>query len=328
MDKKIPLEQLVRFINRETSVAEDQEILLWVSQSEANRTELRQLYESWLLSRITQQAGQLNVDDAWAEFSAKRLSLAKSPNKPVLPAWFRVAASVLILIAVGVGSVEGYRLLSPKQNKAAWVKVEVPAGEKSKIVLADGSSVWMNSESVLRYDAVHPRTVDLSGEAYFEIEKDPKHPFVVLTPSGLNVRVLGTHFNVRTYPGEGAVETTLDEGSVELFGKMLSKSIRIKPGEQAVLANKQLEVKTVDSRLYSLWRNNELKLEDISFAELVPRIERWYGVKIKLDPKLSSRDRFTLTIKTESIRELFTMMQFTSNFNYQIHGSEVILTAN
>lgn len=328
MDTHKQVEQLVRFINRETTREEDREVLAWVMESDGNRTELRQLYETWMLSRVPQQADQINIDRAWAEFSAKRLSDSRRENRRTLPFSMRVAASILILIAVGVGSFEAYRMTENGGMANQWVKVEVPAGEKSKVVLADGSRVWLNSESVLKYNTADPRKVDFVGEAYFEVAKDARHPFEVHTESGIDVRVLGTQFNLRNYPDENRMETTLDEGKVELYGSRLSGSVTMKPGEQAVFAENQMEIKKVDSRLFSVWRDNELKFVDISFAELVPRIERWYGVKIQLDPRLASRDRFTLTIKTESIRELFTMMQLTSTFKYQINGSQIVLKAN
>ena len=93
-------------------------------------------------------------------------------------------------------------------------------------------------------------------------------------------------------------------------GKKLSGKQSIKPGEQAILTNDALQIRKVNPGIYSVWRNNELKFEDSNFAELVPRIERWYGVKIELDPELATRDYFTMTIKTESIRELFKRNNF------------------
>ena len=79
--------------------------------------------------------------------------------------------------------------------------------------------------------------------------------------------------------------------------------------------------------MYSLWKNNEIRFSDISFRDLVPQIERWYGVTIELDPEISKKDRFTMAIKTESLRELLSMMKLTSKFNYEIDGSRVKINA-
>jgi ferric-dicitrate binding protein FerR (iron transport regulator) len=83
----------------------------------------------------------------------------------------------------------------------------------------------------------------------------------------------------------------------------------------------------VSTEIFSIWRNNELRFNDISYAELIPRIERWYGVSIELDPGISKTDRFTMSVKTESLRELLNMMKLTSNFNYEINGEKVELVA-
>lgn len=330
MASSIDKNMLVRFILRETTEDEDRDIIHWASQSENNREELKSFYETYKLSAQDRLAAQLNVDREWEEFYSRRLHQSTSKKTFVIQPsrkWIGIAASVLILISIGFAALQTYRLAHVEKPGHELLTVRVPSGEKSNLVLPDGSVVWLNSESTLSYDATNPRKVSLSGEGYFDITKDPEHPFVVETRSGINIRVLGTQFNVRNYQGE-SFEATLDEGKIELFGKKLADKQFVKPGEQAVLTNDALQIRKVNPGIYSVWRNNELKFEDSSFAELVPRIERWYGVKIDLDPKLADRDYFTMTIKTESIRELFKMMQLTSNFNYEINGSQVRLKAN
>lgn len=321
---------IVRFILRESTEEEDREIVRWASLSENNRKELRSFYETYKLSQQNRLASEIDIDQEWSDFYSRRMRPSISDGKPIIKLtkrWIGVAASVLILLSVGFAGLQTYRLSRIDQRSHELLTVRVPSGEKSSLVLPDGSVVWLNSESTLSYDAANPRKVSLTGEGYFNISKDPKHPFVVDTPSGMNIRVLGTQFNVRNYADE-PFEATLDEGKIELFSKKLSGEYAITPGEQAVLTNDTLQVRKVNSKIYSVWRNNELKLVDTNFAELVPRIERWYGVKIDLDPALATRDYFTMTIKTESIRELFKMMQLTSNFNYEIDGSQIKLKAN
>ncbi|WP_372772524.1 FecR family protein [Mangrovibacterium sp.] len=329
MESKFNNDQLSRFIHRETSLEEDRQILIWLTKNDQGREELRQLYETQKLIDLKSRSKHYNVNEAWADFSNRRLKSTNSKRNLFSQTWIKVAASILILFSVGIGSIETYRFYAESGvTSSKMVQVEVPGGEKSKVILADGTVVWLNSESTLSYDAEDPRSVKLVGEGYFEVTKDPAHPFIVQTASGLNVRVLGTRFNLRCYENEQTVETTLEEGKVELFGKQLQHKVSIVPGEQAVMTDEALNIKKVDTKLFSVWRNNELKFQDITFAELVPRIERWYGVNIQLDPILADHDRFTLTIKTESIRELFAMMQLTSNFNYKINGSQITLISN
>jgi len=321
---------LVRFILRETTEDEDREVIRWASQSEINRDEFRGFYETYKLTHKDRLATKIDVDQEWASFYSNHMVQSKSGQTKVIPLakkWMSVASSVLIVVSLGLAGLQTYRLARADRGGEMHLTVRVPSGEKSSLVLSDGTTIWLNSESTLDYDANNPRKVSLTGEGYFDVAKDPKHPFIVETPSGMAIRVLGTQFNVRNYEGE-PFEATLDEGKIELFGTKLSANQSIKPGEQAVLSGGALHIRQVNSSIYSVWRNNELKFEDANFAELVPRIERWYGVRINLDPRLATRDYFTMTVKTESIRELFKMMQLTSNFNYEINGSQVQLKAN
>jgi ferric-dicitrate binding protein FerR (iron transport regulator) len=209
----------------------------------------------------------------------------------------------------------------------ANIRVESPAGEKSKVILVDGTQVWLNSQTTLDYNASEPWKVSLQGEAYFEVVKDREHPFEVTTASGLKVTVLGTKFNLRSFADENQVETTLEEGEVAITGTGSGKPVKLDPGQQASfdIRSKQMQIKNVPTEIYSVWKNNELRFRDISFRELVPRIERWYGVKVDLDPGISTTDRFTMTLKTESLRELLSMMQLTSRFDYEINGEEVTI---
>ena len=213
--------------------------------------------------------------------------------------------------------------------KTAVIQFEAPKGEKSKIVLADGSHVWLNSQTILKYDALNPRKVSIVGEAYFEVKTDRAHPFEVSTASGMKVKVTGTKFNLRNFAGESCVETTLDEGEVIIEGINSEQLTVLKPGQQARydIQSNRLNVSEVSTEIYSLWKNNELRFADISFPELVPRIERWYGVTIELDSEISNKDRFTMTIKTESLRELLNMMKLTSKFNYEINGAQITIHA-
>jgi ferric-dicitrate binding protein FerR (iron transport regulator) len=245
----------------------------------------------------------------------------------IAPAW-KVAATIAIILAVGFCSLWSFDHFF-FQSQTAEIQIESPAGEKSMVVLADGTHVWLNSQTVLKYDASAPRKVTLNGEAYFDVVKDPSHPFVVTTILGLKVTVLGTKFNLRSFADEAKVEATLEEGEISITGTDSKQPLVLSPGQQAnyCLCTNKFEVRDVPAEIYSLWKNNELRFMNISFSDLVPRIERWYGIKIDLDPRINPTDRFTMTIKTESLRELLNMMQLTSKFDYEINGEKVVIRA-
>jgi transmembrane sensor len=320
--------RLVRFLNRETSEKENSEILHWVSASEENRSEFRNAHQAFHLSRVNQFQSEIDIDSAWDKLCSELPNKDKKIKLIQLDVFMKIAVSVLIILTVGFGSLWTIEHFN-KRPKSALVKFEAPKGEKSKIVLADGSLVWLNSNTILKYDALNPRKVFVQGEAYFEVIKDPGNPFEVNTGSGISIQVTGTKFNLRCYSSDPFIETTLDEGEVIITGVDSKKLAVLNPGQQARynVENNQINVASVLTEIYSLWKNNELRFSDISFAELVPRIERWYGVSVKLDPRIGEKDRFTMTLKTESLRELLNMMQLTANFRYEINGSLVEIHA-
>lgn len=319
---------LFRFLNKETSETENNEILHWVSTSEENRIEFRKFHQLFLLSNLKQFQSEIDIDEAWSNLSSKFPKENGKPKVIYLDVLRKVAVSVLIVLAAGFGALWTNDHFFNKADEAI-VQFEAPTGEKSKIILADGSHVWLNSQTVIKYNALNPRKVILEGEAYFEVKKDPAHPFEITTVSGMKVKVTGTRFNLRSLTGESFVETTLDEGEVIISGENSDQMAILKPGQQAQynIRSNEIQVQDVSTEIFSIWKNNELRFNDISFAELVPRIERWYGVSVELDPNISNKDRFTMSIKTESLRELLNMMKLTSKFNYEINGEKVELFA-
>jgi len=313
-----------RFIERETSEQENGEILHWVSASEENREEFRKIHRAIHLSSLKKLNSEIDVDAAWGELKG-RMEYSKPARKMTsMNTILRVAASVLVVVSVGLGSIwiaSQYKL----QPEDKIVQFETPKGEKSRVILADGSTVWLNSQTVLSYNTLKPREVNIQGEAFFEVKKMDGEPFEVLTSSGVKVKVTGTKFNLRNYPHESIIETTLEEGEVVVETINSSKRTVLRPGQQARYNthHRTIEIDKVEAEIYSLWRKNELHFENISFSELVPKIEQWYGVNISLEIGAGINDRFTLTIKTESLRELLNMLQLTSKFSYEINGSEV-----
>ncbi|MBV5315361.1 MAG: DUF4974 domain-containing protein [Prolixibacteraceae bacterium] len=319
---------IYRFLERETSEQENSDVLHWVSASGENQEEFRKIHQAVHISSLNRMKSEIDVDKAWNELKSRIPDSKQAPKVININALLRFAASILVILSVGFGSFWAANFFQ-EQPTDSIVQFVTPKGEKSKVILADGSLVWLNSQSVLKYNTLNPREVNLQGEAFFEVEKSNGKPFEVFTASGVKIKVTGTKFNLRSYPHESIVETTLEEGEVILEGKNAGSATVLSPGQQARynIQNHEISVEKVETEIYSLWRKNELRFENISLEELVPRIEQWYGVDITLESSVGINDRFTLTIKTESLRELLNMMQLTSKFNYEINGSSVEIHA-
>lgn len=178
----------------------------------------------------------------------------------------------------------------PLEKKTAYNQINTPTGGQYQIKLPDGTKVWLNASSALKYPtsfASSERIVELEGEAYFEVSKS-KSPFYVQTEHQ-RIEVLGTHFNVNAYKDELGTKTTLLEGSVKVSlkteGESLNRSaIVLKPGEEALLIkNKEIQVSKVNIKKAIAWKNGFFHFEDTDLESVMREFSRWYGVKVQFE---------------------------------------------
>lgn len=243
--------------------------------------------------------------------------------------WSKVAAILLIPIL----TISIYLFIDSILNHPAGqiVRYIVPEGQKSNLILPDGTKVWLNSGSQLSVTtngSKSMRTVQLLGEAYFDVAKDKKLPFLVETKD-YTVKVYGTKFNVCAYGYMNTSETTLKEGSISILTNS-EEEIKMVPGQRFFLTSeKKYSISQVDPDLYMNWKDNILKINNEKLQDLVVQMEHWYGINIRIDEFEKVKDlRYTLTIKTESLREMLELMKFVTPFEYKIEGENVILKYN
>ncbi len=166
--------------------------------------------------------------------------------------------------------------------------ITIPKGGQYSVILPDGTKVWLNAASSLTYPTVfnNERVVELIGEAYFEVAKNPKKPFKVITNKQV-VEVLGTHFNINSYEDEPITQTTLIEGAVKIVEKMNHQSVLLKPGEQASLGNHpHFNVSKVNSNDAIAWKNGLFRFQNANLGTIMRQFSRWYGVSIELEGKV------------------------------------------
>ena len=204
----------------------------------------------------------------------------------------------------------------------------IPRGGEFQLTLADGTRVWLNAESTIRYPAQFTgavRRVELTGEAYFEVAKNKERPFEVVT-SAQTIAVLGTSFNVTAYPDEPQVRTTLVEGKVAV--RLASgKSMQITPGLQSVLdvASGELSLHEVDTDIYTSWKDGLFIFEDETLANILARMGRWYDVEIRYVSSGQKNSRFTAHVdKYQSAAEVLKLMQATGAVAFEV--DEKIIT--
>jgi ferric-dicitrate binding protein FerR (iron transport regulator) len=272
-----------------------------------------------------------------------------------------VAAAVLMVASIYSYNAVTKRAVTarPFQAARAGEKNEVSTrnGSKTKITLPDGSKVWLNAGSVLTYDknfGGEIREVALSGEAFFEVmpvassSTAQRVPFIIHTRQ-IDVRVLGTAFNVKSYPGDKQTETSLVHGKVEvLIHNRPEEKFTLRPNEKLVVMNEEvskpvtrktnksnnqpfvsfskLTYTTNDSLLVeTAWVQNKLVFDNESFPEVAEKMERWYNVEIEFNDVKKKALRFTGIFENETVQEALHYMSITAPFHYTIQGNKITI---
>jgi ferric-dicitrate binding protein FerR (iron transport regulator) len=180
-----------------------------------------------------------------------------------------------------------YNAGGPVKGAVTYNTMTTPKGRQFQLVLPDGSKVWLNAASSLRYPTVfagNERTVEVTGEAYFEVARNATKPFVVKVGHETEVQVLGTHFNINSYKDEANINTTLLEGSVRVLNK--GKKALLKPGQSAQVAMQANQtagikiVNDVDMEKVMAWKNGLFNFQDASLQEVMHQLERWYDIEV------------------------------------------------
>jgi ferric-dicitrate binding protein FerR (iron transport regulator) len=204
--------------------------------------------------------------------------------------------------------------------------LSTPRGGQYRVVLSDGSQVWLNAASSLRFPTAftgNVREVQLTGEAYFEVAKNKVKPFKVMV-NGMQVDVLGTHFNINAYSEEDAIKTSLLEGSVRVMKGSLSN--RLKPGEQAVLTRKDdnMDVTTADMEAVVAWKNGLFEFHGADIMTIMRQIARWYDVEIVSAAKIPTR-RFEGKISRDAqLSDVLQILEL-SDIKFRVEGKKIII---
>lgn len=220
-----------------------------------------------------------------------------------------------------------------KGNVIAYNTIETAKGNQYQVLLPDGTKVWLNAASSLKYPEVFTgkeRRVILTGEAYFEVAKDKTRPFFVKTISspkdnrGQDVEVLGTHFNINSYMDDQSVKTTLLEGSVKVSNDNSSKIL--KPGEQSVISNYGLgaiSILQVDTDDETAWKNGLFRFSSAGLKSILNQLERWYDVKIDYSSVPDKRYN-GMVPRSAKLSEVLKMLEVTGNINFEIEENRVL----
>ena len=246
--------------------------------------------------------------------SRVRLRVARSIGK--------YAAAILFLLSLT------FYLFSylPSRNPYEIVMVNKNDSVK-KTMLSDGTKVWLNNSSTLKVRRSFnkkTRSVELEGEAYFQVAGNPDIPFIVKTDR-LNVKVLGTSFNVKAV-AEEKPEVVLVEGKVRILDNKNQQEINIIPGQRVYVDKDKLQVETVDTNLFTLWKEDDLILEAVSLEEIIPYIQKLYKVKVINNSSLPASKKYRYILnKQETLEEMLNALTYIIPITYTIQDQIVII---
>ncbi len=204
--------------------------------------------------------------------------------------------------------------------------IETPRGGQYHLTLADGTQVWLNAASSLRYPTTFTgkeRKVELTGEAYFEVVHNAKSPFKVIS-NGQEVEDIGTHFNINAYTDEPSTKTTLLEGAVRVSENNHSKILN--PGQQATISNHTLTINTVDTEEAIAWKNGQFVFENENIHSIMRKLSRWYAIEPEFAIN-ASKEGFTGTIsRNKNISEVIKLLELIHAGHFKIEGRRIKVT--
>lgn len=216
----------------------------------------------------------------------------------------------------------------PEKFENEFNELLIPKGRSYSVVLSDGSKLWVNAESSVKYPvrfSSSERRVFISGEAYFEVVEDSSRPFIVET-NGYDVKVLGTSFNVSAYEEDNNIATTLVSGSVSIISD--NKDYIIKPGEQLSFdkASKSTEIIEVDVDLYTLWKDNLLKLDHMPMIELFKILKRRYDIEVYYTREEIKNKTFSGKIPlNDDLNIVLSQLSTVSNITFDIENRLIVV---
>ena len=327
MEEKFPIgEHIVDQLEKgEVPTSSDSALKEWEQSDPRNKSELEKYQKIWAATNDILILQKFDSEKAWIQVDSKletrktRLNQLKNIGLVVSG----VAATLLIFLSLTFYT----ELFS---TSGATISMTTTYGSRSEVVLPDGSMVKLNAGSNLEYhyDKISQiRKVDFSGEAFFEVAKSER-PFVIQTPDGLKIKVLGTKFNLSTYREDRTSETSLFEGKVEM-SQNGSDPLILKPGQMAILDKRSNELKYIEGEIShtTSWMENKLFMENMSLQDVCTKLERWYDVQITFsDKSLGENIHYTGVLREQSVLDVLNALCQLSSIKYDLKGKDIMIS--
>ena len=320
-------EKLYEFIAKDltSEISEDEKVLL--EGSLHTQPEQKQLFD--IIKHFWQLYFPKVSNNKIIEKTEKKLGYTyQQKSKSNKGFKFNVAATVLFILSLGLFGF--YYVAQNKPNHSVISEYRSGPNEVKDIVLSDGTKVWLNASSSLF--AIEPfrgdcREVRLIGEGYFEVAHNPEKPFMVRTP-GLTTKVLGTHFNIISFPKEAKHEISLYKGKVELIDDNNEKNnVVINSGEQALFSTQESRFLVIEKELGqpAAWRGGMIEFYDEQLENIVRTLERKFQTRILIKDKKAGKLRYSASFEEESLHEILHLLNEAHEFEFYETASGIII---
>jgi transmembrane sensor len=340
----IDLFLLVKYISRATDQDENSHVEKWISESDQNKSEFIKLSKAWALASAAAGFDKWNTEKRKEEFlkriieirnDERRITGANDTGKfKLIRMAIRYAAAIVLILGIsGIITLS----LNRRSNDEAFTDISASRGSKTEMTLSDGSKVLLNGGSTIRYGNGYDknnRDLYLTGEGYFEVAKNHRIPFRVHAGEVV-VQATGTVFNIKAYPDENVIETTLVEGSVTVVAESNPENkILLAPNEQVNyytassetrMAKNFLIIKGINPQNNTSWINDELIISNETLGSLAIKLGRKYDVDIHFDDNSLQELRYTGVLKNETIEQILDILKISSAIDYRMEKREIWL---
>lgn len=324
--QNIPWDAISAQLKNEADQEQMKQIQEWLDSSSDHPLILSEIMNTWSVTQRTSEFYQPDLTTNWQKLMVKINHRATPKSNRIIYFKWAAAAAVLVLVFLaGIGLGDGAYV---KSNWVSYTKIIAPEGNKTQIILPDSTHVWLNSGSELQYASDYSaqnREVKMKGECFFDVVKDPDHPFVV-QGSKFQVKVYGTRFNVNEDISKDMADVTLVSGKVQVLNLQGNLISDLTPGEQLVYRGGTYQLRKAENmEALTAWLNNMLIFDNQPFEEVIHYLEKWYGVKIHLDRSLYYSHNYTFKVKTESMREVLQLISVITPIDYRIEGEQITI---
>ena len=311
-------ELLPRYCSGEATIEECRMVEEWIGQSEDNYRIVKQIYAIDQVMGMTRMESKVNTEKALASVNRK---MSKERPQVAWFTWVQRVAAILFLPLLITLAIQNF---TPRTEIARMIEIKTNPGMTTTVDLPDGSKVYLNSESSLTYPSFFSedeRCVQLKGESFFEVQKDPEHRFVVSAPNHTQIEVLGTSFNVEAFERDSFISTTLVEGKVRFAYQKEQQpaTIVMKPGQKLMYNITSSQVKLIQTRgeTETAWKDGKIVFQETPLPEALRILEKRFNVSFVLSNDRLRKEAFNGAFTNQRLERILEIFKISSNIKWR-----------